>query len=100
MPIHNVKLHHLHVLKGTPLAEEYARGEFIPLEQEEYFRRCSLFLQHLRPDMAVHRLSALASRWDELIAPAWTTYKMETYQGMLSFMRRHGIHQGQFFEAR
>lgn len=96
LPIQNVKLHHMHVLKDTPLAEEYARGEFVPVEREEYYRRTCLFLQHLRKDIAVHRLSALASRWDELIAPAWSTYKMETYQGMLQFMRTQGAHQGQF----
>lgn len=95
LPIHNVKLHHLHVLKNTPLAEEYAAGLFKPVEQEEYFRRCCLFLQNLRADLAVHRLSALSSRWDELIAPAWSTYKMENYQAMLAFMHRQGAYQGQ-----
>jgi radical SAM protein (TIGR01212 family) len=95
LPIHNVKLHHLHVLKNTPLAEEYAAGLFKPVEQEEYFRRCCLFLQNLRADVAVHRLVALSSRWDELVAPAWSTYKMENYQAMLAFMHRHGAYQGQ-----
>ena len=97
LPIQNVKLHHMHVLKDTPLAEEYARGEFVPVEQDEYFHRCTLFLQHLRPDIAVHRLAALSSRWDELVAPAWSTYKMETYQRMLEYMRVRGAYQGQFF---
>lgn len=95
LPIHNVKLHHLHVLKNTPLAEQYARGEFVPLEREAYFQRCMIFLQHLRGDIAVHRLSALSPRWDELVAPAWSSYKMETYQGMLKFMKDHNAFQGQ-----
>lgn len=97
LPISNVKLHHMHVLKNTPLADEFALGTFTPVEKEEYFRRCTLFLQNLRPDIAVHRLSALSSRWDELVAPAWSTYKMETYQGMLSFMKDRGAYQGQLF---
>jgi radical SAM superfamily enzyme len=54
-----------------------------------------LFLQHLRADIAVHRLAAFSSRWDELIAPAWTSFKMEMYQGMLSYMRERGAVQGQ-----
>jgi radical SAM protein (TIGR01212 family) len=95
LSIHSVKLHHLHVLKDTPLAEEYARGEFQPLEREVYFERCSLFLQHLRSDIAVHRLAAFSPRWDELIAPAWTSYKMKTYQDMLEHMRVRGAYQGQ-----
>ncbi len=99
LPVHNVKLHHLHVLKDTPLAEDYAAGQFVPLEREAYFERCNLFLQHLRPDIAVHRLSAFAPRWDELIAPAWTSYRMKTYQDMLDYMRLRGSYQGQKFVA-
>lgn len=95
LPIQNVKLHHLHVLKNTPLAEQYARGEFVPLEREAYYRRCTLFLQHLSPQIAVHRLSALSPRWDELVAPAWSSYKMETYQGMLQYMKEQSAFQGQ-----
>lgn len=94
-PIHSVKLHHLHVLKNTPLAEQYERGEFEPLEREAYFERCCLFLQHLRKDIAVHRLSAFSPRWDELVAPAWTSFKMKTYQDMLDYMKARGAFQGQ-----
>jgi radical SAM protein (TIGR01212 family) len=96
LPVHNVKLHHMHVLKNTPLADEYARGEFEPLSKEAYFARCTLFLQHLKPEIAVHRLSAFAPRWDELIAPQWTTFKMQTYQEMLTYMRDRGAFQGQY----
>lgn len=95
LPIHNVKLHHMHVLKDTPLAEDYAQGKFVPVEREVYFERCSLFLQNLRPDIAVHRLAAVSSRWDELVAPAWSSYKMETYQAMLEYMKVRGAYQGQ-----
>jgi radical SAM protein (TIGR01212 family) len=99
LPVHNVKLHHLHVLKDTPLADDYARGEFQPLEREAYFQRCCLFLQHLRADIAVHRLSAFSPRWDELIAPSWTSYRMKTYQDMLGFMHQRGAYQGQKFQV-
>jgi len=95
LPVQNVKLHHMHVLKGTPLADEYASGDFVPVDRETYFRRVGLFLRALRPDMAVHRLSALASRWDELVAPEWSARKMETYQGILDYMRVQGLQQGQ-----
>jgi radical SAM protein (TIGR01212 family) len=90
-----VKLHHLHVLKGTALAEQYARGEFEPLDREAYFQRCCIFLQHLDKDIHVHRLSAFSPRWDELVAPAWTSYKMKTYQDMLDYMKARGAYQGQ-----
>jgi radical SAM protein (TIGR01212 family) len=96
--VQNVKLHHLHVLKNTPLADDYARGEFVPVEREVYFHRTMLFLQNLRKDIAVHRLAAFAPRWDELIAPAWTSHKMKSYSDMLQFMRDRGAYQGQALE--
>ncbi len=76
LPVQNVKLHNLHVLANTPLARLYQQGGFEPLTLEEYSRRVVLFLQHLSPQIAVQRLAAVASRWDELMAPAWTREKM------------------------
>lgn len=98
LPIHNVKLHNLHVLKNTPLADDYAAGEFDPLSREDYTARVAHFLRYLNPDTAVHRLSALASRYDELIAPKWTNLKMESYQGMLDQLNAGHIRQGQDFD--
>lgn len=99
LPIHNVKLHNLHVLKNTPLADDYAAGEFDPLSREAYTERVAHFLKFLNPATAVHRLSALASRHDELIAPKWTNLKMESYQGMLDQLNANEVRQGQSFAA-
>lgn len=96
LKVDNVKLHHLHVLKDTALATDYELGQFQPLEREVYFERCLVFLQHLHPAISVHRLSAFSPRWDELIAPAWTSYKMKTYQDMLDYMNQRGAYQGQY----
>ena len=97
LPIQNVKLHHLHVLRNTELEGIYAKGEFTPLEREPFFERCKVFLQHLNPKIHVHRLAAYAPRYDELIAPEWTKRKMESYQEMLNFMEREQAYQGQLF---
>lgn len=80
LPVSNVKLHNLHVLTKTPLADMYAQGQFRPIELEEYVDKVILFLQYLSPKVAVQRLAAVASRWDELIAPAWTKEKMRPSQ--------------------
>lgn len=98
LPVHNVKLHNLHVLKNTPLEEEYLKGEFKPLSREGYARRVSVFLQHLNPQVAVHRLTAVASRHDELVAPKWAAWKMGNYQFVLDYMRKVGAYQGQYYQ--
>lgn len=95
LPIDNVKLHHLHVLKNTPLADEYRAGTFKPLSREEYSERVKIFLQYLDPRIAVHRLAALSAHPEELVAPDWTTKKMETYQFVLDWMNTRNAFQGQ-----
>lgn len=99
LPITNVKLHNLHALKNTPLEEMYHRGEFTPIDRETYSHRVQLFLQHLAPHLALHRLAAFASRWEELVAPAWTADKMGTHQFIIDFLREKKAHQSQLFKT-
>ncbi len=99
LPIDNVKLHNLHVLTNTPLAELYHQGHFVPIDFETYARRVMLFLQHLKPTIAVHRLGAVASRWDELVAPEWTRHKMAIFQNIIDYMKDRKASQGQLFSG-
>ncbi len=96
LPISNVKLHNLHVLKNTPLENLYDEKKFVPIEKFEYAHRVGVFLDHLSPNIAVHRLVALASRWDELVAPPWTRDKMRSYQEVLDYLREKAHCQGRF----
>ncbi len=94
LPISNVKLHNLHVLTNTPLADMYQQGKFQPVELQEYINKVILFLQHLSSDISVQRLAAVASRWDELIAPQWTREKMRPTQMIEDQLKERGLFQG------
>jgi uncharacterized protein len=96
LPIDHVKLHNLHVLRNTPLETLYQEGCFTPLSLEVYAERVELFLQHLSPHIAIQRLAAVSSRWDELVAPEWTRHKMKSTQFIEDKMRAHEAYQGQF----
>lgn len=87
LPVNNVKLHNLHVLKETPLEQMYLKGEFSPIERETYAHRVQIFIENLSPRIYVHRLAAFASRWEELVAPKWTSDKMGTHQYMIDYLR-------------
>lgn len=100
LPITNVKLHNLHVLKETELERIHARGDFEPIGFEDYARRVRLFLEHLSPRLFVHRLAAFSSRADELIAPNWTANKMKTHQGIINLIRGDRSHQGLSYSPR
>lgn len=97
LPISNVKLHNLHVLKNTPLEKMYADGEFAPIDFDRYSDRVALFLDYLSPKIAVHRLAALSTKTDELIAPDWVRHKMRSYQGVIDRVNARGSFQGRLF---
>ncbi len=99
LPISNVKLHNLHVLSNTTLAEMYHRNEFVPDELDEYAEKVILFLRHLSPVIAVQRLAAIASRWDELIAPKWTGQKMAPLDYIENKMKIAGFFQGDLYDV-
>ncbi len=99
LPINNVKLHNLHVLKNTPLADMFFKKEFTPVEFDEYCSMVGAFLTELSPELYLHRLVAVASRWDELIAPEWTRHKMTNYQKIIEYLNFNQIYQGQMLPA-
>lgn len=94
LPITNIKLHNLHVLKNTELEKWHAAGQFEPISQIDYTNKVKLFLSYLKPHIAVHRLAAFASRWEELVAPKWTANKMGTHQAIIDELRLSKTFQG------
>ena len=80
-----IKLQLLHVLKGTRLAEDYAKGLFKTLEMEEYLDIIKECLNIIPPDMVVHRLTGDGAKKD-LIAPLWSADKKR----VLNAMKRDG----------
>ncbi|MFN7906066.1 MAG: TIGR01212 family radical SAM protein [Pseudobdellovibrionaceae bacterium] len=94
LPIRNIKLHHLHVLKNTTLETIYRSGGFQPVDFETYCHRVDLFLSKLDPRFYIHRLAGFSPRWDELVAPAWTANKMKTHQEIIDYLHSKQTTQG------
>ncbi len=95
--VNGVKLHNLHVLRNTELEKLFKESKFFPIKLEEYARRVAIFLENLSPKITVHRLAAVASRWDQLVAPHWTREKMRPTQFIDDYLEKNQIWQGQKF---
>ncbi|MBI3755274.1 MAG: TIGR01212 family radical SAM protein [Deltaproteobacteria bacterium] len=54
--IWGIKLHHIHIHKGTKLEEMYKKGKFRPLGLDEYADLVVKFLQEIPEDIIIHRL--------------------------------------------
>ncbi len=76
--IDSVKYHPLYVVKHTILANEYRRGEFTPITQEEYLEVLIEAIKLKPSSVSVQRLSA-GIEDDTLLAPSWCG-KSKNYQ--------------------
>jgi radical SAM protein (TIGR01212 family) len=74
LPVKGVKLHLLYVVRGTRLAHLYERGKFQCLERDDYTELVIDFLELLRPDMIIQRLTGDPTP-SELVAPEWAKEK-------------------------
>ncbi|WP_243370255.1 TIGR01212 family radical SAM protein [Geotalea sp. SG265] len=94
--VDGVKLHLLHVMRDTPLEEEYAQGRVRMLDRDEYVGLVCDFLERLDPAMSVQRLTGDGNR-DHLIAPLWSLQKFEVLNTIDNELVRRGTHQGSRF---
>lgn len=97
VPVHGVKIHLLYVVKGTPLASLFERGEFRCLEREEYVNLVVDFLELLPPEVVVQRLTGDPYGVD-LIAPQWAREKSENLRMIKSRMEERGTWQGKRYK--
>lgn len=88
-----IKLHHLHVVKGSILAARYRKEPFPVFSLEEYTDLLCAFLPLLRPDIVIQRLFGVADP-QLLIAPVWDLPKAAVQARIERELRRRGIVQG------
>ena len=69
--IDGVKIHNLHIVRDTPLAERYARAPFPLPTLEEYARTAARIIRALPPTVSIQRLAAAPRDPAQLVAPAW-----------------------------
>ena len=90
---HAVKIHLLHILRGTKIAEQYANGEFAAMEKEDYIETVSKQLELLPKEIIIDRLTGDCKR-SELAAPLWSLEKKSVLNGIDKEMRRLDTVQG------
>jgi radical SAM protein (TIGR01212 family) len=93
LPLFAVKLHNLHVIAGTPLAEMYAREPFPVLDERAYADALIEVLVRLPPRVAVMRI-ATDTPPERLLAPRWSMDKHAFRAFVVDEMRRRGLRQG------
>lgn len=89
-----LKLHPLHVVKGTQLARQWRRNEYRPLTMKHYIRMACDLIEATPSSVIYHRVTGTAPS-ELLLAPAWCSKKWTVINGIETFLKSRGTRQGQ-----
>lgn len=96
LQVDGVKLHNLHVIRGTALEQYYHMGKVPLLERSEYVALVVDFLELLSPRIVVHRLSGETYR-AITVAPEWSIDKLATHNAIFKALENRDTWQGRLF---
>lgn len=91
-----VKLHLLHVLRGTVLCEMYERKEFETLSLDEYADIVVRQLELLPPETVIGRITGDGMS-DDLVAPLWSRKKLVVMNTVDKLMFERDTMQGRLY---
>ena len=91
--VDGLKLHPLHVVKGTRLANEWRRGGYLPWTFEDYVGTAADLIERTPTQITFHRLTGTASS-EILLAPDWCSRKWCVIDGIATELIRRGSRQG------
>ncbi|MDR0972814.1 MAG: TIGR01212 family radical SAM protein [Prevotellaceae bacterium] len=95
LPLSVLKIHQLQLIRGTRMAEEYARHpeDFYLFGLDDYINTVIDYLEHLNPDFIIERFVS-QSPPELLIAPDWGLKNYQFTARLLRRMNERGTWQG------
>ena len=96
LKLHSIKIHLLHVLKGTVMEQQLAQGQFRLLTREEYVGIVCDQLELLPPQMVIQRVTGDGER-ESLVGPEWSLKKLCVMNEIDKELVRRNSFQGKNF---
>jgi len=93
LDIQGIKIHMLHVLKNTELANLYKKEQFHILSREEYVDIVCEQLEYLRPEIVINRITG-DPKVSDLVEPEWLIKKFGVLNEIDKAMVKKDIYQG------
>jgi radical SAM superfamily enzyme len=91
--VDGLKIHPLHVVRGSTLAAQWKAGAYEPLSMSDYVDWASDLVERTPAEVVFHRLTGTCSE-DLLLAPAWCARKWNVLNAIESTLRARGTRQG------
>ena len=91
--INGIKIHMLHIIKDTDLADYYNSNPFHILTKDEYIDIVCEQLEYLNPQIVIHRITGDPKK-EDLIEPTWLLKKFVVLNDIDKEMKKRNIYQG------
>ncbi|MBZ5202848.1 TIGR01212 family radical SAM protein [Planomicrobium chinense] len=99
LDVQGIKIHLLHLLKGTPMVKQYEKGMVEFLDKQEYIQLVADQLEVLPPEMVVQRITG-DGPIDLMIGPMWSANKWDVLNGIDAELEARGSWQGKLYTER
>ena len=93
LKINGLKIHMLHIIKNTDLADYYEKHPLHILTEEEYIDIVISQLEYLDPKIVIHRITGDPKK-EDLIAPTWLLKKFCVLNDIDKEMVKRNTYQG------
>ncbi len=98
LDVQGIKIHLLHLLKGTPMIKQYEKGLVEFMDKDQYIQLVVNQLELLPPKMVIHRITG-DGPINLMIGPMWSVNKWDVLNGIDAELERRGSWQGKYFEG-
>ncbi|WP_180994232.1 TIGR01212 family radical SAM protein [Bacillus sp. Marseille-P3661] len=95
LDIQGIKIHLLHLLKGTPMVKQYEKGLLQFLSFEEYVNLVCDQIEILPPEIVIHRITGDGPP-ELMIGPMWSLRKWEVLNAIDDELKRRNSWQGKY----
>ncbi|OKL36192.1 TIGR01212 family radical SAM protein [Domibacillus mangrovi] len=97
LDVQGIKIHLLHLLKGTPLVKQYEKGLLDFLSFDDYVHLVCDQLEILPPEMVIHRLTG-DGPIHLMVGPMWSVNKWKVLNAIDAELVRRGSWQGKLYK--
>ncbi|QFF99761.1 TIGR01212 family radical SAM protein [Psychrobacillus glaciei] len=97
LDVQGIKIHLLHLLKGTPMVKQYEKGKLEFMEKDAYIQLVADQLEILPPEMVVQRITG-DGPIDLMIGPMWSVNKWDVLNGIDAELAKRESYQGKLYQ--
>ncbi|PLR68518.1 TIGR01212 family radical SAM protein [Bacillus sp. UMB0893] len=97
LDVQGIKIHLLHLLKGTPMVKQYEKGKLEFLTKADYVKLVCDQLEILPPEIIVHRITG-DGPIDLMIGPMWSVNKWDVLNSIDAELKQRGSYQGKYYK--